>query len=423
MQLLQEGTTIYTVNREEVFVGPKLGEGGQGIVHHCTFRGEAMAVKRWKEGGTTPEQRRELALNCELPSPSPIFSWPKQMVDGGYVMPLAGDEHSITLAERMFGQCNATYGSLTTAGIHVCNGLIRLHASGRAFCDLNSANIIFNPRTGQVWIVDLDNAVRDGMDVGIAFTFGAASPSLVLGTERPCTNSDVYSLAAILFMLLCGASPLEGKRAAALLAPSIDDLIRIHGTNPLFSMHPTDTRNRPDPVEHASVEPSFNELPSSIQSMFVHSFTAGLKDSSERIRETEWRNAMIELRDSIVICTKCGAHVFTEPQGSKPCWSCGREIKRKKELVVNNKRLVVNKGGSLFPHHVDERRAGDIAKPEGRIIAHPKQPQALGLKNVSDAAWFLMLPDGSTRRIDPNSTAPLGRGNRISIRNAEALVA
>ena len=427
-QAIQPGAVLSTIEGEKVVVRNQFDRGGQGYVFFCEYRGVRRVLKVWISGATTPEQRRQLVINCRNGSPSKAFAWPLAVVvakDGepiGYVMPYVGGADCGTLQSRMFGDCDATYYALTTAAIETTAAMITLHGRGRFYGDLNTNNILFNSKHGRTWLVDVDNVVPEGCDIGIAFTFGAASPSIVLGKSRPGAHGDAYALACIHFMLLVGGVPLEGKRAATACAPDFEAMTRLHGSDPLFVFDPKDDSNRPDPVVQAGVSESWALLPKKIRAMFTQSFTSGLHDPHARYGETTWRNALVELRDSIVLCGKCGAQVYTEAEKESSCWHCGRNVTPKRVVSVGDQRVVVNPGVSLFPHHTDKTRRGDLAAPIGTFVRHPKDKTRIGLAHRSGAAWTVTTAKGGVQHVGEGGVAPLARGNRIGFGTSEALI-
>lgn len=427
-QPVKPGTVLTTTDGERVVVLQQFDRGGQGYVFFCEFRGQKRVLKLWVNGATTPEQRRQLVANCRNGSPSKAFAWPMAVVpdpDGepaGYVMPYVGGEGCGTLQSRLFGDCDATYYALATAAIETTAAMIALHGRGRYYGDLNTNNLIFHRRHGRTWVVDVDNVVPEGCDIGILFTFGAASPSLVLGKSKPGAHGDAYALACIHFMFLVGGVPLEGKRAATACAPDFEAMKRLHGTDPVFVFDPADDSNRPDPVIQAGMAESWGLLPEKVRAMFVQSFTAGLHDPQARYGETTWRNALIELRDSIVLCRKCGAHVFSETGKDSTCWHCGEAVAPRRVVSLGDQRVVVTPGVSLFPHHVDRTRRGDLAAPVGTFVRHPKDKTRVGLAHRSGAPWTLTTAKGDLKHIGAGDVAPLARGNRIGFGTAEAVI-
>lgn len=427
-QVIPHGTKLTTLDGEEVEVQRQFDRGGQGYVFFCRFRGEKRVLKIWIEGATTAEQRKQLVENLRVGSPSKAFAWPiAVVVDGdgevvGYVMPFVGGNGYGTLQSRLFGACDATYFALTTAGIETTKAMVSLHGHGCFYGDLNTNNLLFHHKHGATRLVDVDNVVYEGCDIGVAYSFGAAAPSIVLGKSKPGMQGDLYALACIHFMLLVGGLPLEGKRAATACAPDFEAMKRLHGSDPLFVFDPADDRNRPDPVAQSGMAESWALLPKNLRAMFTQSFTAGLHDPHARYGEAAWRDALVALRDAIALCGKCGAHVFTVESERATCWHCQSAVDPKRQLTLGDRRVVVNPGVRLYPHHIDKTRRGDLSGPVAAVVSHPTDRGRLGLENRSAAAWSLTTVKGERRSITAGDVAPLARGNRIGFGTAEAVV-
>ena len=85
---------------------------------------------------------------------------------------------------------------------------------------------------------------------------------------------------------------------------------KLYGTEPLFIFDPADAANRPVPGIHDNPLAYWPLYPQFLRDRFTRAFTAGLHDPHERVRESEWRAALMQLRDAILYCGQCGAENF-----------------------------------------------------------------------------------------------------------------
>jgi hypothetical protein len=166
--------------------------------------------------------------------------------------------------------------------------------------------------------------------------------------------------------------------------------------------------------------------PSFLKQLFIRSFTSGLKDiKNGRVRESEWRAAMIRLRDSILYCHKCGAENFYEDaagsgSGSQPCcWSCNAGLNFPFKLRVNRCVVMLNHDSRLFPHHIDPQKIYDFSAPVAAVVRHPQQPDIWGLKNLGEEKWSSVNSAGSIRDIEPGQSITLAHGRRINFGKLE----
>src|SRR5262249_44867670 len=150
-----------------------------------------------------------------------------------------------------------------------------------------------------VLICDLDNVGIDGRphnDVGGTMRFMA--PEIVRGEAVPTTRTDQFSLAVLLHFMLFMAHPLEGQREAAVGGLDPGAQVRLDGTEPVYVADPNDKSNRPVPGRHDNMIAFWKVYPTFLKELFARAFTAGLRDPSARVAESEWRAALARLRDS-----------------------------------------------------------------------------------------------------------------------------
>ena len=70
------------------------------------------------------------------------------------------------------------------------------------------------------------------------------APEIVLKKKNPDVNTDKFSLAVMLYLLLFMNRPLEGKRT---MVPCMTEELehKFYGSEPVFMYDPTDDSNRP----------------------------------------------------------------------------------------------------------------------------------------------------------------------------------
>jgi hypothetical protein len=105
--------------------------------------------------------------------------------------------------------------------------------------------------------------------------------------------------------------PLEGKLESdikCLDLPAMNQLM-VHILS--SSLIPNNDTNRPVPGFHDNVIAFWPLYPQYIRDMFVEAFTQGLHDPLERVRESEWRAAMVRMRDAIIYCPSVVRRIST----------------------------------------------------------------------------------------------------------------
>jgi hypothetical protein len=269
------------------------------------------------------------------------------------------------------------------------------------------------------------------------------APEIITGNQLPNTQTDLYSLAVLLFYILFLNHPLEGKAENSIKSLDIPSMTKLYGTNPVFIFDPDDSSNFPDPIYHKNALIYWNIYPEFFKKLFTKSFTKGITDPQYgRVRETEWQIALLELRDSMYYCRKCGSENFLDPSFRETlglsksstslvnqdnlsstilqnlncfknnddvttCWNptC-RNINHKIMyiLIDERKMIVLNHDTRLFLHHVDFSLGYDFTRIVAQITKHPHNDNLWGLKNLSDTTWKVETGNSSPIEVLPNQS-------------------
>lgn len=425
-QLLHLGSTVQTAAGHPVAVETFLGGGGQGEVYRAALDGQPVALKWYFPEQATPAQQQTLAALVHQGPPSPAFLWPMELtlapaVPGfGYVMPLREPRFK-GLVDLMKRRIEPSFRALTTAGLHLAHAFLELHAKGLCYRDISFGNVFFDPATGAIQVCDNDNVAIDGAGSGgVLGTPRFIAPEVVRGEAAPSTQTDLFSLAVLLFYLFHIHHPLEGRREAAIKCFDLPAMNRLYGTEPLFVFDPHDDRNRPVPGLHDNALAYWPLYPQFLRDAFLEAFTAGLRDPHARVRESAWRATLAQLRDAILYCGHCGAENFYDGDalragGGQPgaCWSCRHPVTLPYRLRLGRDIVMLNHDTELFPHHLDPHRRYDFAQPLAVVRQHPQNPQVWGLHNRAPGKWVTTAPDGTVRDVEPGRSVTLAAGVKI----------
>ncbi|MDT0438458.1 MULTISPECIES: serine/threonine protein kinase [Streptomyces] len=444
--MLAPGQTLVTEEGERVKVAEMFGSGGQGEVYRVHTRKGDRALKWYYPQLADARQRQILdgLIGCSWSDDR--FLWPQTVVvdpDGrhpgfGYLMNVRPDRfHDLPALFRREPELAATtQRTLIMAALHTVEAYRALHGKGIAYRDINWGNIFFDPRTGDVLVCDNDNAVFEGEDAGVTGTMDFMAPELVRGDHggRPGIQTDLHSLAVLLFLLLMNHHPLEG--ALALRIRCMDEKARkkLYGTDPVFLYDPGDARNRPVPEEQQTVVATWNALPPLLRDLFVQTFTDGLRHPARRVREGQWRDALSEVLDTICLCASCGRQNLTEPEGPAPrCWGCGNRVDLPPRLQLTTgtatsrsrpRSLRLGPQARMYVHHLAvEAERHDFTAVVAEVTEHPRQRGRFGITNRSADRWTARRADGSVHEVDPGRTVALSTGLQLEFGGgAEAVV-
>jgi DNA-binding helix-hairpin-helix protein with protein kinase domain len=432
-QTFQPGSTvILKPSGASCLVEELLGAGGQGEVYRVAVGGGKLALKWFFPAMSTPEQYAAIALLVRKGPPNGNFLWPIEVataegVEGfGYVMRLREPRFKGIL-DLMKRRIEPTFRALATAGLNLAHNYLQLHTEGLCYRDISFGNAFFDPQTGDVLIADNDNvAVDGGATIGVLGTPRFMAPEVVRGDAMPSSETDLFSLAVLLFYMLMVHHPLEGRREHEIKCLDLPAMTRLYGTNPIFIFDPADRSNEPVPGFHDNALAFWPIYPHFLRALFTRSFTDGLRDPSNgRVRESVWRDAMADLRDAILYCGACGLENFYDDvvmkaSGKlKPCWACGREIQLPPRIRLAGSVVMLNHDAKLYPHHVDPQRLYDFSQPIAAVAAHPTTPGIWGLKNLSDRKWVATSGDGTGRDVEPGRSVTIAGGTRLQFGASE----
>ncbi|MGC6507465.1 MAG: protein kinase domain-containing protein [Myxococcota bacterium] len=438
MPMLKKGQRLVSADGQPIDVVSLIASGGQGEVYTVQMNGQNYALK-WYHHPSTPAQKarsREqyhaleqyLLLNSP---PDHRFLWPMTMVKDprrqtfGYIMPLLeprfqGLEHLVLGKMRPA----PSFRVLCHAAISLAECFRKLHNMGACYKDINLGGPFLDPQTGEVRICDTDNVRVNKTPGNIIFVYFAA-PELILNEGTCQTNTDIHSLAVLLFYMFIRHHPLEGARELEINVFNEVAQRKFYGSEPLFIFHPKDSSNRPVPGFHDTAIRNWDIYPSFLQRMFVRAFTDGLTNPNHRVREGEWMEAFSRLRDSLYYCRSCGAETFFDFERAslghqQNCWKCGATPHLPFRIDIGHRQIFLNHDSELFPHHLGSRL--DFSAPMASISQHPKDPRRWGLKNHSDTIWEFIAGDGQTRLAKPGQSIPLKHGLTIRFGQCEGQI-
>ncbi|MBX2996881.1 MAG: hypothetical protein KF893_00110 [Caldilineaceae bacterium] len=445
-QLLQPGQIVTAkTSGLPCTVGTFIGGGGQGEVYEAilgdpTSRqpGTSVALKwffpHYLRRDAKLRERIEGAVTAGAPGNR--FLWPQELVEAattpgfGYLMPLR-DKRFVGIVDLVMRRVEPSFRVLITAGFELAHSYLHLHAKGLCYRDISFGNVFFDPGTGEVRICDNDNVGVDRRSSGgIGGTARFMAPEIVRGEAVPSIQTDLFSLAVLLFYMLVNHHPLEGAREADIRCFDLPAMTRLYGTEPIFIFDPNDDRNRPLPGFHDNALAFWPIYPSFMRDLFVRAFTDGVRDPIHgRVRESEWRAALVRLRDAVLYCAQCGAENFYDVEtlrlnGGQPgrCWSCNEPHRLPPRIRLGRDVVMLNHDTQLFPHHLDDSQLYNFNEPAAQVVQHPRNPQVWGLQNLSGQKWVSSDRGGAIHDVLPGQTVTLASGVQIQFGRQEGEV-
>ena len=408
MDKLESGKVINTTLGSPITIEKYLASGGQGDIYIVEYGGNKKALKWYKPKALRDPNAfyEHLKRNADKGPPDKAFLWPDavtEKINGsfGYIIDLRPDgyyELSKILASDKYRF--SSFKAAIDACIWITNAFGKLHADGYCYADMNDGHFFINPKTGEVLICDNDYVVPNGTRVSILQPPCYSAPEIVIseGQRPPDRQSERYALSVLIFLILFGGHPLEGKQW---VVPCLDvaKTKDLYGNNPVFIFDPNNDSNRPVNNIHVNTIHRWNVMPNFVKDMCIRAFSnQSLLEPNKRPRELDWLKVLVRLRNSIVRCS-CGSEVFVEGIGSYKCDCCEKTIDLKNELILPMYSTAASKGTRVYRCQLGVCNIEDALAPVLLVVA--KADGTLGVKNMTPNPLKAFTPSRKEKVIEP----------------------
>lgn len=420
--ILKIGTVLESELGIKYTVNKLIGAGGQGEVYEVFNGNEHLALKWYYKNAATGNQKKILDNLVAKGAPDETFLWPQDLIyqkEGttfGYIMPLRPKEYH-SIVDLMKRKAEPSFYCLCRAAYNLTRGYQMLHKAGYSYRDISFGNIFFNPENGDVLICDNDNVAPNGEKSGGVYgTPRFMAPEIVMGKAKPSRNTDLFSLAVLLFYMFMLNHPLEGKLEAQIKCMDVLAMNKLYGTNPVFIFDPEDRSNRPQRGYQDNALIFWDLYPKELKELFIKSFTIGLKEPAKRITENKWLETFANMMSSIIICPKCGSESFYDITKEKlgathTCWSCDNTLHVPSKIFIGKNIALITEGAKLYSHHINSDF--DMNTLAGEIVRNPKNPLQWGIRNLTKTNWTYIRGDGVQIPVEPGKAAAIGKNVKI----------
>lgn len=420
--LLKAGTILTSESGVKYVVKQLLGSGGQGEVYDIENGGKHYALKWYYKHTATKEQKGILENLVAKGSPDDSFLWPEDMVfrgndeSFGYVMALRPKNYK-SIVDLMKRKAEPSFYALCKAAFNLTKGYQKLHSMGYSYRDISFGNLFFDPDTGDVLICDNDNVSVNGKDDSSVYgTPRFMAPEIVLGKAKPSRNTDLFSLAVLLFYMFMLNHPLEGKLEAEIKCMDIHAMNRLYGTNPVFIFDPDNKTNRPVRGYQDNALIYWDLYPQNLKALFTTAFTVGIGSPNRRVTENKWLETFANLMSGIVYCPECGAEVFYDEAKEQMgvahiCWGCQKNVTIPAKLVTNKNTILLTQNTKLCSHHLYDDF--DMETIVGSVVQNPNNPDLWGIRNEDKINWTYEKADGTQIPVAPGRSAAIAAGAKI----------
>ena len=334
--------------------------------------------------------------------------------------------------------------------INICRGVKKMHQMGLAHSDLSYNNVLIDPVSKSVNIIDIDGLVVPGLiPAKVIGTADFIAPEVLKTKHLPIEDSnrilpnqktDLHALAILIYMYLLRRHPLRGGKIWDLDSEK-DELLAM-GEKAMFIEHPTDKNNHVK-IDQLRKWDSFwgntEKLPYTVtgpylSELFKRAFIDGLHNPIARPIANEWETALLKTVDLIQPCPNpnCDEKWYVFDNTSKPkCPFCGTPHKGTLPIVdlyfkfkddvwkPENHRLMVYHNQYLFKWHVSKK----VIRNES-LTAEEKKP--VGYFTFHQGKWMLVNQNlqgmkdlTEQKEIPMNSMVELTNGKKILLSNEE----
>lgn len=413
------GDKIKTTFGTSIQIEKYLAGGGQGDVYVIDYGGKKKALKWYKNVGNDPDAfYANLKRNVEKGSPDKAFLWPEAITERtegsfGYIMDLRPEGY-YELSEFMLARDVkfASFRAAVEACIKIVSAFRILHNNGYSYQDLNDGNFFINPKNGDVLICDNDNVAPNGTNMGVIGKPRYMAPEIVLGKELPNSQTDRFSLAVILFLILCMNHPLEGKKSLVdCLTPEMAE--KIYGSQALFIYDEKDKSNAPVKDIHANVIARWSYMPKYITEAFIRAFSQdAIHEPGHRLRELEWLKVLVRFRSDIVT-HDCGCEVFIQDASTTLCDDCGKKVVVNHKIKLPEYAITAAKGSRIYRCQLGVCNAEEALNPIALVVAKPEDENLLGIKNMTSMVLNATTPGGREKQVQPQEIIPFKAGIKV----------
>lgn len=176
--------------------------------------------------------------------------------------------------------------------VQICTRLARavrrMHFAGLAHADLSNKNVLIDPRTGDLCVIDIDSLVVPGVaPPTVLGTPGYIAPEVLGRGAQPSIDTDKHALAVLIYQILLNRHPLQGRKVHSTRSAEEDERLSM-GAKALFVEHPTDRSN--PPVHPIRVPMA--RLGPYLEPLFLRTFVQGLHAPARRADAAEWEMAL-----------------------------------------------------------------------------------------------------------------------------------
>lgn len=419
--MLSKGLVLDAISGRRIKIKKHIAGGGKCDIYDIALSdSKDECVLIWYNHYPSDEMYDNIKMLHETGCPDDAFLWPIEVTElyeesYGYIVRKT-DNSLRSLGDILSGK--AGFDS-NKARVECCINLI---SSFIKLYEKNLCYFVFSPdmlwvdcATGQIVLTACDMITSDGELVYKHFySPGLEAPEILEGNMVPTKNSNNFSLAIMIYMLLFLGHPFEGLKSLV-SCMTHERQKGIYGFGAVFTFDAEDTSNKPVKAIHSNMINRWSETPSFVKECFARFFARkSIVEPNERPNEQFLLDSLLRYQSSLATCT-CGNEVVFD-KVVITCSKCNSLLNAKYWLQIRECMIPLLPGKKIL-----ECQLGGIGysigglNPTLSIVRNPQDPSIVGLKNCTDGEILVITKSGKEKVIISNEIAPLQHIVQISI--------
>jgi len=327
-------------NGETIELLKKMDKGNVSHIYKTSRKG--YVAKIYKK----PEKWQEKAIEqivgkynivAEKPSLGNYFCWPEEIIRKpqlGVLMPEAPSNLKTMLQylksdffiERIPSELKGDWKMRVKIAKNMAESIQFMHRKGLCHSDISENNILIDPVSGEMRWIDLDGLVilnDPDLKPVVAGTLEFMAPELVQKNATSSINTDLHSLAVLIYRFLLMNDPLkrpgmlqDNLRTKEREGREQEELI--YGKFACYVENPNTTNNRPN-KHYIGSEIYGGKFKEKMELVFVD----GIKNPNKRVPASTWGIILQEIYDDLVQCKNPNCvHKYYYGPPNKECPWC-----------------------------------------------------------------------------------------------------
>lgn len=190
----------------------------------------------------------------------------------------------------------------------------------------DDSSIYINIESSEVLLYEPEKISKTKQNFKIAYSQRYLAPEMITSDAESSVYTTRHIVAVILFMLMFGSHPLEGKCTIPCL--TYKDEQNLYGYNPVFIADPNNDCNKADEYINHEFIVLWEYVPEYVKQIFMDAFNyERLSNPRKRLHLSSYRNVFEKYLNQLESCN-CDALSFIDNNFVEKCVFCGKAINK-----------------------------------------------------------------------------------------------